>query len=67
MFISNKEKDWMMASIQILQKQVQELADKAEQAMKKPDAPWGLKADGTPRKKPGRPFKKESKECTTPT
>jgi hypothetical protein len=71
MFITNKEKDWMMASIQILQKRVKELADEAE-ALKKiniartPNAPWGLKLDGTPRKRPGRAIKKEAKECTAP-
>lgn len=64
MFITNKEKDWMMASIQILQKRVEELAAEAE-ALKKiniartPEAPYGLKMDGTPRKQPGRPTKKE--------
>jgi hypothetical protein len=60
MFITNKEKDWMMASIQILQKRVEELASEAE-ALKKiniartPEAPYGLKMNGTPRKRPGRP------------
>jgi hypothetical protein len=75
MFITNKEKDWMMASIQILQKRVMELEQEA-QALKKiniartPSAPYGLKMDGTPRKRPGRapttPTKKESKECAIP-
>jgi len=60
MFITNKEKDWMMTSIQILQKRVEELASEAE-ALKKiniartPEAPHGLKMNGTPRKRPGRP------------
>jgi hypothetical protein len=28
---------------------------------KSPDAPWGLKVDGTPKKRPGRPVKKGKK------
>jgi hypothetical protein len=58
MFITNKEKDWMKQSIQILQQQVRHLAEKTNQSQKicnEDEAPWGLKSDGTPRKRPGRP------------
>jgi hypothetical protein len=58
MFITQKEKDWMNESILILQKQVKELAEKANESQKicnGDEAPWGLKSDGTPRKRPGRP------------
>lgn len=60
MFITNKEKDWMMASIQILQKRVEELeALKKINIARTPEAPHGLKMNGTPRKRPGPPIKKE--------
>jgi hypothetical protein len=70
MFITNKEKDWMMASIQILQEKVKALSDHVEQLekiniAKTPNAPWGLKMDGTPRKRPGRAIKKEAQTCIT--
>ena len=60
MFITNKEKDWMMASIQILQEKVKDLSNHVEQLekiniAKTPEAPWGLKMNGLPRKRPGRP------------
>jgi hypothetical protein len=57
MFITSKEKDWMMASIQILQQQVKELEEKFakyHRVYTTEEAPWGLKKDGTPCKRPGR-------------
>jgi DNA repair exonuclease SbcCD ATPase subunit len=33
---------------------------------KTPEAPWGLKLDGKPRKRPGRKLKMENQECTAP-
>jgi tetrahydromethanopterin S-methyltransferase subunit B len=64
MFITNKEKDWMMASIQNLQEKVKALSDHVEQLekiniTKTPEAPWGFKLDGKPRKRPGRAIKTE--------
>lgn len=62
MFISRLEKEEMRISIRTLQTQVKELQllisslnkPKAP-TFKTAEAPWGYKADGTPKKRPGRP------------
>lgn len=57
MFITNKQKEWMVDAILNLRQQVAELTEKLALSSKtytKEEAPWGLKVNGTPRKKPGR-------------
>jgi len=70
MFISSFEKSGIQKSLKSLQDQISELKDqvsKLSSKVKSPkvkksnrplirtaDAPWGLKLDGTPRKRPGR-------------
>jgi hypothetical protein len=66
MFISNAEKEELRDAIQTLKGQVKDLqievlwlksrAYKSRPVfVKTDDAPWGVKKDGTPRKRPGRP------------
>jgi hypothetical protein len=66
MFISKKEKDALWAIVQGLQDRVRDLeieviwlknkTTKTRPAIVKSEgAPWGIKKDGTPRKRPGRP------------
>jgi hypothetical protein len=66
MFISKKEKDALWAIVQGLQDRVRDLEIEAiwlknkttktrPAIVKSEGAPWGIKKDGTPRKRPGRP------------
>jgi hypothetical protein len=66
MFISRKEKDALWSIVQGLQGRVRDLeieviwlknkTTKTRPAIVKSEgAPWGIKKDGTPRKRPGRP------------
>jgi hypothetical protein len=66
MFISRKEKDALWAIVQGLQDRVRDLEIEAiwlknkttktrPAIVKSEGAPWGIKKDGTPRKRPGRP------------
>jgi hypothetical protein len=81
MFISNYEKEEMRISIRTLQAQMvhvmdelkamKEVRDKLKTRsliLKTPEAPWGFKKNGSPRKRPGRPvaIKTEAQECITP-
>jgi hypothetical protein len=64
MFISNHEKNQIYIKIQSLEVQVKNLQLQIKELMpkqKRPisktaEAPWGVKLDGTPRKRPGRPI-----------
>jgi hypothetical protein len=69
MFISKAEKEELMLAVRSLQARVRDLEIEAiwlKNKLYKPrpptlrtgDAPWGYKADGEPRKRPGRPVKK---------
>jgi hypothetical protein len=66
MFISRKEKDELWSIVQGLQGRVRDLEIEAiwlknkttktrPAIVKSEGAPWGIKKDGTPRKRPGRP------------
>jgi hypothetical protein len=66
MFISTAEKEFFHESIRTLTNQVKDLQIevlwlKGRQHKTRPafvrtdEAPWGVKKDGTPRKRPGRP------------
>ena len=81
MFISNYEKEEMRISIRTLQAQMvhvmdelkamKEVRDKLKTRsliLKTPEAPWGFKKNGSPRKRPCRPvaIKTEAQECITP-
>jgi len=66
MFISKKEKDALWAIVQSLQSRIRDLEIEATwlknktaktrpAIVKTEGAPWGVKKDGTPRKRPGRP------------
>ena len=66
MFISTSEKEFLHDSIRTLSNQVKDLQIevlwlKSRQRKTRPafvrtdEAPWGVKKDGTPRKRPGRP------------
>jgi len=65
MFISTSEKEFLHDSIRTLSNQVKDLQIevlwlKSRQRKTRPafvrtdEAPWGVKKDGTPRKRPGR-------------
>jgi hypothetical protein len=62
MFISNHEKNQIHIKIQSLEVQVKNLQLQIKELMPKQRkpilktavAPWGVKLDGTPRKRPGR-------------
>lgn len=79
MFISKAEKEGLFLAVRSLQAKVRDLEIEAtwlksklyksrHPALKMGEAPWGCKADGEPRKRPGRPTlnKEESKECVVP-
>lgn len=66
MFISKAEKEQLWQAVQSLQSKVHDLEIEAiwlknklhkskTPTLKTQEAPWGYKADGTPRKRPGRP------------
>lgn len=66
MFISRAEKEEMQLAIRTLQARVRDLEieaawtknkvlNKRPAIVKTDDAPWGVKKDGNPRKRPGRP------------
>lgn len=66
MFISRAEKEEMQLAIRTLQARVRDLeieatgtknkvSSKRPAIVKTDDAPWGVKKDGNPRKRPGRP------------
>lgn len=66
MFISKAEKEFLHETVRTLSSQVKDLQIevlwlKGRQHKTRPaivkteDAPWGLKRDGNPRKRPGRP------------
>jgi hypothetical protein len=66
MFISKAEKEQLWQAVHILQAKVRDLEIEAvwlknklyktkPPTLKTEEAPWGYKADGTPRKRPGRP------------
>ena len=66
MFISSKEKATLWTTIEGLQSQIKDLEIQVVwlknktvkhriQIVKTDDAPWGMKKDGSPRKRPGRP------------
>jgi hypothetical protein len=63
MFISSHEKNQIHVKIQSLEIQVKNLqlqiegltAKQKKPATFPPEAPWGFKKDGTPKKRPGRP------------
>jgi len=63
MFISNKEKLALQEAINDLSKRLTRLEEDAKlefvMAMAAEDAPYGLKKDGTPKKRPGRAAKTE--------
>ncbi len=67
MFISKAEKESIYLKIRALDARVKDLEiettwlrNKATRSfnstMRSPEAPWGLKRDGSPRKRPGRPI-----------
>ena len=66
MFITRAEKNEMQQAIRSLQEKVRDLEIEAtwiknkvakprNHIIKTGDAPWGMKKDGSPRKRPGRP------------
>lgn len=66
MFISKKEKEELWLAVRSLQAKVRDLEIEAvwlknkfykskPPTLKTEEAPWGVKKDGTPRKRPGRP------------
>lgn len=66
MFISTAEKESIWQTIHDLKNRVRDLEIEAvwlknkitktrRPTVKTPEAPWGLKQDGSPRKRPGRP------------
>jgi hypothetical protein len=62
MFITSKEKERMVDAILKLQQQVKELEEKFAKSYKvytPEEAPYGVRANGMPRKKPGRPSSKK--------
>ena len=62
MFITKTEKEWMTSSIQVLEQKVKELDEKLAKSYKvytPEEAPYGVRANGMPRKKLGRPTVKK--------
>lgn len=69
MFISKAEKEELLSAVRTLQAKVRDLEIESiwlksklyksrPPTLKTQEAPWGRKADGNPRKRPGRPPQK---------